>query len=103
MVRRNCCRSFAMTDSRYRCELQLARTGTEICSWNSSRRMRCWSVIPRTEANQNNVLPRISSRHHVAAPALGGCVSARPLCAAPVLQLLVGLAVADHRPLLDLG
>ena len=48
-----------------------------------------------------DVLPRLSSRDHRAAAAVGRGVSARSLRAAVLLQLLVGLAVADHRSLLD--
>src|SRR5579863_7198608 len=65
--------------------------------------MRCRSSNPRREVKQEDVFPRISRRRHFAALALGSAVSARPLCPASVLQLLVGLTVTNDHPLLDAG
>lgn len=56
---------------------------------------------PRKE--EPDVLPSLSSRDHRTAASLGDCVSTRTLRSSFLLQLLVGLVVANHRSFLDLG
>src|SRR5271163_4231581 len=82
---RICCKLSVQMDSHFRRELRLARIGKEIWRWNSLRLMRCWFANLRKEVNQEDVFPRLSSRHHVAAGRLGDSVSTGPVCAASVL------------------
>src|ERR1700722_18672194 len=74
-----------------------------MCIWNFLRWMQYPGAIRTKEARQADVFPRVPSRRHLAACVVGDSVSARPLRAAPVLQLLGGLARADDRAFLDTG
>ena len=101
----NCCRSNAPTDL-----LLSVRTASRE-NWNGDVDLEFSPAdavpvdreISRRQSESADVLPRLSSRDHRAAAAVGGRVPARSLRSAFLLQLLVGFAVAGDRSLLDAG
>ena len=105
------CRLNVPTAWCFRIRAASREAGTARWTWNSLPPMRSvrprnglrCGVAPCPQLDWTNVLPRLPSRDHCSAAALGGGVSAPPLRSSFLLQLLVGLAVADHRPFLDAG
>src|ERR1700689_198276 len=69
-------------------------------NWNLISPMQCWCASLRKESN---VFPSIQSGGDVASTGLGDGVSADAVSADVLLQLLVGVGVADYRAFVESG
>ena len=99
MAQPSFCKSNARTGRFFRADCQSRREAKRIGTRFSSRGRGCGSRISRTELA--HVLARLQSGRHRSSTDVGDRVPARPLSPDVLLQLLVGVRLAEHRALLD--